>query len=344
MIKDLSWYLATLLVVLMVLFQFVIRLPRKFMIVNAFIAFGVALFIVVKATDYLVDSVSGYADKFKLPRFLVGFVIISITTSFPDLSAGIFAAQAGHGDLILGDVVTSVMVGLALLTAIGAILLKSMPTGRGELSDKLVWLMVGLAVLPLILGLDGSFSRIDGGILLSIFFVYVGSIIVQQVRVANIVERIPFKDIWQDIVVFNMALVAILLASSYMVQSSIHIADTFKVPAFLVGLFLVALGNSAPEIAFQIKSAKSGVMDMGFGNSMGSLIVNTLLVTGTAALARPFTFPFKNFVFSYIYALIVVVVTIFLFKQKAISRKQGFVLLGLFVAFLVANLFFGVGE
>ncbi len=343
MMKDLSWYVATALVVLTLLFQFVIKLPKKFLIVNAFIAFGVALFIVVKATSYLVDSVSEHAAKIKLPGFLVGFVIISVVTSIPDLSAGLFAAQQGHGDLILGDVVTSVMVGMALLTAIGAILLKKMPTGKAELSNKMLVLIVGLAIIPFIFGLDGTFERWEGAVLLLIFFAYFLYMVISQLRVAHLVKQIAFKDAWQDIVVFNLAFVAILLGSGYVVQSAVAIAKHFHIPTFLAGLFLVALGNSAPEIAFQIKTARSGVMDIGFGNAMGSLLVNTLLVTGSAAVMKAFTFPYGSFLFSYIYAIATVIIAIFLYKQKYISWKQGLVMLGLFVVFLGVNAVFGTG-
>ena len=343
MIKDLSWYIATLLVVLTLLFQFVLKLPKNFLVVNAFIAFGVALFIVVKATNYLVDSVDEHAKKFRLPGFLVGFVIISAVTSIPDLSAGLFAAQQGHGDLILGDVVTSVMVGMALLTAIGAILLKKMPTGKAELSNKMLALIVGLAIIPFIFGLDGTFERWEGVVLLLIFFSYLSYMVVTQLRVAHLVKQVPFKDVWQNIIVFNLAFVAILLASGYVVQSAVVIAKQFHIPTFLVGLFLVALGNSAPEIAFQIKTARSGVMDIGFGNAMGSLLVNTLLVTGSAAAVKSFTFPYGSFLFSYIYAIGTVIVAIFLYKQKYISWKQGIAMLGLFVVFLGVNVVFGTG-
>lgn len=342
MLKNLSWYIAVVLVGLLLLLQFVFPLPQKYLVISAFVAFGVAMFIIIKATDYMVDSITAYAHKWRMPSFLVGFVIISTATSFPDLSAGFFAALGGHGDLILGDVVSAVMVDLVLLTAISALILKKIPTGKEEFSGRVVWGLVGLAFLPLVFGRDGYFSRLEGGILLGVFAVYLIIMVIKEVRIAHIAKSIPFRKIWQEMVVFAFALAAILLAAQQVVASATFIAWTFRVPPFIVGLFLVALGTSMPEITFQIKMARKGAVDIGFGNSLGSLIVNTLLVTGLTALVRPFDFPLAGFLFSYVYMMAAVVLVVFLFKKRFLTLRHGFMLLGLFVLFFVVNLIVGV--
>jgi len=343
MVKNLSWYAAFFLVIILLIFTFAVPLPPAFVVVNAFIAFLISIFIIIKSTDYMVDSITDYSKKLRLPTFLVGFAIISAATTFPDLSAGIFAALEGHGDLIMGDVITAIIVDLGLLTAIAALIMRRIPTKKGgELSGTLVWGIVGLAFLPLIFGFNGKFSRIEGIILLSLFAVYLLVIIIKEVRVAHIVKEIAFKKIWRDIFIFAFALTAILLAARWTVESSTFIAERFGIPTFVVGLFLVAAGTSLPEVVFQIKAARSGVIDIGFGNSLGSLLLNSLLVTGAAATVRPFEVPRGSFLFSYGYMMFVVILIVLLFRKKYITWKDGMLILGLFGVFIVINVFLAI--
>ncbi len=342
MMKALSSTVTVFLFICLLVIQYTLPIPSHYALMAAFIFFVFNVIIIIKSTDYMVGSIAQYTDKLRIPAFLVGFVIISATTTFPDISAGFFASLAGHGDLILGDVVMAVMVDIGLLTALAALILRKIPTNKHEMGGIFAWGIVLLMLIPFIFGFDGKFSRFEGIVLILIFGCYTLALVLREVRLSHIVKKIPLKDIWKEIIIFDVALAIILLASRYLVVSATYIAQRFHLSPFIIGLFFVALGTSLPEILFQIKAARSGVIDIGFGNSLGSLLVDTFLVTGIAAVVRPFEFPRFTFLFSYLFMMVVVISVILLFKRRFITWKHGIFILSLFILFLIVNLILGL--
>ena len=115
--------------------------------------------IIIKASDYLVDSIKDYAEKTRIPNFLVGFVIISLATTFPDISMSIFAAMENANGLIIGDMFTQVFIDITVLIGITAIIAKRFSLQSEHLDVRSISLVFVFLLIPLIFSLDGTFSR-----------------------------------------------------------------------------------------------------------------------------------------------------------------------------------------
>lgn len=338
--KNLSWILVGLSIFILLVLQFFIIIPKSLIPLFAVITFALSIFIIAQASNYTIYSIQDYANKTRLPHFLVGFVILAIVTMFPDIFAGVFASQSNQGELIIGDILTGVLVGLMLLVAITAIIAKKVEIKEEEVKGSTPWLILGLALLPLLLFADGQLNRPEAILLLVVFGIYLLFITRKEVQMSHIVKSVAFRSIWQDIIIFGINLSVIILGARWLIISSQILAATFSLSPFVIGFILIAFGNSIPEIMFTVNMARKKVTDMSLGNAFGSVLVNVLLVWGIAALVRPLNFS-HTLILSYVSVwLIMLGMTWMLHKKNYLTRREGIIMLVAYLVFTILNLIF----
>ena len=174
--------------------------------------------------------------------------------------------------------------------------------------------------------------------LLGLYGIYASVNTWKEVRMAHIVKELPLKLIWEDIIVFGLSFGAILLSARWLVISAIGIAKYFQIPELIVGLILIGFGNALPEITFTIKTVRKGILEMGLGNSVGSILVNVLLILGVAAVINPITFSLNSFLYSYGFMIITIILSIGIMKRKEITWKHGIFLITMYLIFLTMNI------
>ena len=335
--KNLSWFLIGISIAAILGMQYLGKVTPGMIPFFAIITFLASIFIIVKSSDYTVYSMEDYSKKTKLPHFLVGFVILSIVTVFPDLFTGIFVSQAGHGEMILGDILTATLIDVVLLIGITAFIIKKVPINEPELKGSTPWLILGLMVLPLLMFIDGKLNQVEAILLLIGFASYLVFMTRRELKVSHIVKSIAFRSIWKDIFIFGINLGALILGARWMTLSAGIIAENFGISPFIIGFIFIAFGNSIAEIVFTTQMARKGESDMSLGNSFGSVLVNILVVWGVAALVRPLEVS-KMFIYSYIALLVVMVGVIWLVqKNNYLTRKHGIILLVVYLLFTVIN-------
>ncbi len=261
--KNWRWILGGVLVIALLTVHFLIPLPPQYNVIKLFLIFAMSIFIMIASSDYLVGSIQDYSEKTRIPHFLVGFVIISLATTVPDISAGIFAALEDAGELIIGDTFSQVFIDITILIGITAIFAKRVSLKEGHLDWKNIFLIFGFLMFPLFFGLDGTFSRWEGATMLGLFLVYMLFNTWKEIRLAHVVKDIAFKKIWEDILVFGLAFATIMMSARWMVISAKEIAHVFSISPFIVGLILLGFCNALPEITFTIKTVRRGITDMG---------------------------------------------------------------------------------
>ena len=318
---------------------------------------ALAIFVLIKSGVFVVRSLSAMARYLGVSEFTISFVLMAFATSFPELAVGLNAALSKSPDLVLGNVIGSNIINLTLILGLivavaGQIKLKD----HEHFSERRIYNFV-LIMAPLVLLIDGTLSQIDGIILLSLFAW-------DMFRVFNLKEflnnkkRTPHPSATDETLeeaveefeetlgnffkYLSMFIVstAILVASSYaIVWSAENISIEIGVPALIIGLFIVGLGTSLPELAFGLRSVKEGTADMSVGGLFGSNALNSTLVLGVTALIYPITVTdgilWTGGIFM---AGSILAAFHFLRTKDYLARKEGFVLIVIFIIFIATEL------
>ena len=207
--------------------------------------------------------------------------------------------------------------------------------------------MAIVGLLPLLLLLDGNLSRIDGVILIMVFIFFLFWLFARKEFFSKIYKKTenPKKDdffaVLKNIAYFLFLVGLLLLAAQGIIRSASFFAEFIGIPLGLVGIFLVGIGTALPEIYFSIQSAKSGHSGMVLGDLMGTIVVNSTLILGLVALIYPIEITdFSPYSLARIFLLISVLFFLFLSRTESrISKKEGFILISLYLLFIFFEIF-----
>ena len=309
--------------------------------VTLIIAFGV----LAKCADLFVDSAVALANRFHIPKVVIGIVLVSLATTAPELSVSLIAAVRGEPEMALGNAIGSVIcnkgLGLALCAIFSAAAIPVIPhvlktAGR---------FFLGVSVLCFLFVIfDLSLSRWEGAVLVILFAGYLVFLYRQHRggRFAEDVDPDAVEDplrlpLPQVLLLFAVGLGGIVIASSFVVTSATTIARSFAIPEAVIALTLVALGTSVPEIATCVTSARKGHGDLAVGNIMGANIMNICWVAGASSLANALVLTRKEVMFMFPAMFVVAGTTLVALRMGyRLTRRKGFLLLGLYVAYLVS--------
>lgn len=310
--------------------------------VYVLLVLGFAL--LIKGADFFVDGASNIARLLRVSPMLIGLTIVAFGTSAPEAMVSIIAALDGRGDVALGNVVGSNIFNITLVVGIAAFLypLKvQTETIKKEIPFTLISSIV-LLVLMSDVALQGlaanSITRSDGLIFLlffSIFMYYVIEIALKNRKQEAEDVETPENLKWGKNIAFSvLGLIAIILGGQLVVENATEIAFTLGMSETLVGLTIVAIGTSLPELATSITAALKKESEIALGNIVGSNIFNILFVLGASSVITPLSFDGK--VFIDIYILIVLTVVLLLFSRTGfrIGKREGILLVLFYVAYL----------
>lgn len=255
------------------------------------------LILLVVGAEFLVKGASSVAAILQVPPLIIGLTIVAYGTSAPEMSVSILSSLAGQGDIAVGNAVGSNICNILLVLGLSAVVTPLAVTRQVIRSD--VPIMIGVSVLLFMFGLDGKLSRVDGSILFLGGIVYTLSLIYQSRRHPNNTVEDEFADeysfsgtsstvLWLKNIVFIFGGLGLLvLGSRWLVDSSVAIARALGVSELLIGLTIIALGTSLPELATSIVASIRGERDIAVGNVLGSNIFNILAVLGIAGIVSP---------------------------------------------------------
>ncbi|MFA5141633.1 MAG: sodium:calcium antiporter [Candidatus Woesearchaeota archaeon] len=334
---GLSWYIMGSALFMLLVLEFTFgAFTGMTQLFKLFVIAAITLFVIIQSANYAVGAISSYAKTTGISDYLIGFLVVSIGTTFPDISTSIFASIANQGSLVLGEVLGASIFSLTFVLGFMAIIGGKVKIDKSI--QKTLALILTLSMFAIMLGIDGIYSRVDGFVLLTIFLIYVFIMVWKEGQTGKLKKSVPFKFLWTDIVVFGGALSALLLSARWLVITSSQIAEILEVPSFFIGLVLVAIGNTVPEFLVSIKALLEGAMDISIGNLVGSIILNFYLVLGIAAAVAPIYVEYYSFMIS-AWLLLFLLATVLVFSsRKAINRWQGFFYLLAYVIFVYAQI------
>lgn len=254
-----------------------------------FLWFGLGLVILVAGAEILVRGASSLGARLGLSHLVIGLTIVAYGTSAPEMAVAVSAAAGGDTDMALGNVVGSNLFNVLVILGIAALVRPQLVSRR--LVKLEVPVMIGLSVLVTVLALNGSISRIQGGVLLAAALLWTGWLVLRgRTAPEPDTEDAPGAGHLRPLPALGITAVGLgllVLGSRLMVDSAVRVATDLGVSSLVVGLTLVAAGTSLPELATSLVATRRGQLDIAVGNVVGSNVFNLTAVLGPAALLAP---------------------------------------------------------
>jgi len=318
-------------------------------------AIVVGLVLLVWSADRFVDGAVGVAQFFGMSTFLIGMVIVGFGTSAPEMVVSILSALNDTPQLALGNAYGSNIANIALILGVTALIIPVVVQKQAMSRD--IPILIAMTALTVILLMDGNVSRMDGIIVLASFVAIMTFNILSELRQKHKRKKSADKNeelesesnekvsIVKSSLLLLVGLVLLIVSSRMLVWGAVNVAQALGVSDLLIGLTIVAVGTSLPELASSIAAARRGENDLAVGNVIGSNIFNTLVVVGLASVIAPIQAADPEVMSRDVPIMSALTLLLFLmcipFKKKNGKRVSGFGRIGgafflsLYIAYLV---------
>ena len=285
----------------------------------------------IKGADVFVESASNIAKKFGIPSIVVGLTIVAMGTSAPEFSVSVQSALAGMNDMSIANVVGSNIFNLLVVLGLSSVVNK---LKIDNYKDVITMFIVGLIML--VCSADGLLNGFDGILLLTVFVGYIFGLIMKAYKEKQ-KEEIEEKNrpIFITICLGLIGLIAIVWGGDLVVNSASVIAQQLGMSENLIGLTVVAIGTSLPELVTSIVATKKGEVDIAIGNVVGSNIFNMLLILGAASVINPMSvsyFAFLDLLFVIGAMFVFIMLT---YKDKTLSKAKGIPLVIMYTVYII---------
>jgi cation:H+ antiporter len=304
----------------------------------------VGFVVLVLGADWLVDGASGLAKRMNVPDLVIGLTIVAFGTSAPELVVNIVSSIEGSSQIALTNILGSNIINVLIILGVSATIYPIASQRSSRRFDIPMSILAGLAILVLgtecfgLMGSDWVVSRLDGIILLCIFALFMYHSVREAKRGQNAGgnEYKPMK-IWKAITLILVGIGFLVGGGELIVRAAVAIAEAWGVPEAVVGVTIVALGTSLPELATSAVAAFKHNSDLAIGNVIGSNIFNVFFVLGVSAVIRPLPAYNHLLVDSACAAGCCALVWLFVCtnKRHEIKRWQGVLLLACYAVYLV---------
>jgi len=300
--------------------------------------FLLSAIILSRSAALLIKTLQKISTYLRLSQFVVGFIIMAVATSLPELLVGVTSALAGEPTLALGTVLGSNIANLTLVIGLAAVSARGIRI-EPRTSDRDIFYMTISACAPIILLWDGVLSRTEGVALLLFFAIYMYRLMTEGEQYTKKYKHNHHNAVTVAKLLARFAVGATFLIGSahILVQNSIALASDFNLPLVLVGLFVVAIGTSLPELAFSIPALIKRQSGMVFGNILGSVATNATLILGVTAVIRPIQITHHSLfiVSSFFLTAVLAIFILFIRSHRKLSWMEGLGLVFIYILFII---------
>lgn len=288
----------------------------------------------IKGSDFFVDGASSIASILKVPTIIVGLTIVAFGTSAPEAAVSITSSLTGNNAMAVSNVIGSNMFNILMVIGIAA-LLSDLLMEKSVLNKDLPFLVLITVLLCVFIFLGGDISNVEGIILLIILIAYVAYLIVGALKsgTSNTIDK-PKLTLPKSIIFIIVGLLGIILGGDLVVNSASDIAIALGMSETLVGLTIVAIGTSLPELVTSITALKKGENQLVIGNVIGSNIFNILFVLGASSAISAIPISSNMIIDTIIMVAVTVLCFIFGKTQEKYDKKEGIILIALFLAYM----------
>ena len=311
----------------------------------SFLILIIGFALLIKGADVFVEGASSIAKKFNVPSMIIGLTIVAMGTSAPEAAVSITSSLAGQNDMSVANVVGSNFFNILVVLGVSSIIAK-LPVQKETIKKDTPFLIL-VSGLLLIFGINFKLGRIEGIALLALFTYFLVNTIKSakmatdstssetgETAIAIETESSSQISLPKTILISLVGIVGIVVGGDMVVNSATSIATSFGMSANLVGLTIVAVGTSLPEFVTSIVAIKKGETEIAIGNVIGSNLFNILLVLGLAATINPIAMSMSAFIDIVFMVLITLLLYMFMKKDNSLVKKQGIILVVLYIAYM----------
>lgn len=330
-----------------------------------FLILVVSMIALIKGSDLFIDSSANLAKKFNISEFIIGLTLVAIGTSIPELASSISASLAGSQGIILGNVIGSNIANICLVIGLGAFLYGIKTNENIVFRDGLIVLFT--TALFYVLIFDGNLNLVEAIFMLILYGAYVLFTFEFQEQRAHFRDFVryffgfkylitiksrlftrnknkekiqeAFKEgVIKDVLLAVIGLIILVVGAKYLILESVFFANLFGIPEMFIGLSIIALGTSIPELSVSLAAIKKGFGDIALGNIIGSNIANILLILSVSKFIGPVA---GTGIFFSITTLLLITLFFFILMRTnyKITKMNGLTLMIIYVIFLIISFF-----
>ncbi|MBR3666965.1 MAG: calcium/sodium antiporter [Ruminococcus sp.] len=297
----------------------------------------VGFVLLIKGADFFVDGSSAVAKRLKVPSLIIGMTIVAMGTSLPETSVSVSASLLGKNDLAISNAVGSNIFNLMVVCGVCAVLCP-MAVSKDTLKKDIPFSVLAAGVLLVLGAFTGIVQRWGGIILLALFAVFLYMMIssAKKARAAGeAAEEDEYKimPVWKCLLCIVGGGAAIAAGGKMVVDGASDIARSFGISDNIIGMTIVALGTSLPELVTSVVAARKGEIDMALGNVVGSNIFNILFVLGIAATISPMAYTMQNTIDAAVLIAMTIMVLLLCMPKKKMLRWHGALMLAVYAGY-----------
>jgi len=297
--------------------------------------FIIALFVVIKSSEYCIRYSSRIAKTFHLSEFIVSFLIIAIISTFPEASIAILSALQGDPSFGMGALLGSNVADLTLVFGIVVLFSYKGIRIKSEIVKRDFSYLL-LLLFPILLGLDGRFTRMDGLILILGGFFFFLTLSLESKMFHRKFESLRDPSLVKNSSLMLLAIAALLVSAHFTMKYGTLFAYDLNVPPLLIGLTMVSVGTCLPELLYSLRAVSTKHDELALGDLLGTVIMDATIVLGIVVLISPFTFnPALIYVTGFAMFFAGLMVVSFIRYGKIITKKEGILLLFCYLAFVI---------
>ena len=289
------------------------------------------LFLLIKGADIFVGGASSIAAKLRVPSLIIGLTVVSFGTSAPEAAISISASASGGSAISLGNIIGSNFFNLLAVIGITALIIPLNADEEVIRRDMPINILASGALIVIIL--DGVIYWYESLILLAALAWYLFAVIRRAIKHPTQKEKRQEYSLFVSIIMSLSGLISVVLGGDTVVENAKIIAKNFGMSEALIGLTVVALGTSLPELVTSIVAAKKGEAGIAVGNAVGSCLFNILFITGISGIIKPLKVESELITDACILTIISALIYLFAAKEKNIGKAEGAVCVTLYAAY-----------
>ena len=322
---------------------------------GSLLLFAVGVILLIKGGDWFVDSAVGVAKRFRVPEIIIGATVVSIGTTLPEVMVSVTAAVNNNGAIAYGNAIGSIICNTALIAAL-TIAIRPAPVDRKTLITPVLFFFASAAIYVVAAYAFGRFDRWLGIVMLAVFAIYMTLTIRKgfqnKVESHNEETEAAGGSLLKNLLVLALSAALIAVGADMLEGSSVSLATMAGIPTKVVGVTVVALCTSLPELVTAVTALMKGHGALSLGNIIGANIFNLVLVSGAAVSISPFVVPEGSKLMGIntsqlieipLMVAVMALMTLPALKKGKLGRWQGVSLLGIYAAFVTLQVLIAVG-
>lgn len=296
-----------------------------------FILLLVGFVLLIKGADYFVEGSSSLAKIFKIPAVIIGLTIVAMGTSAPEASVSLNAALAGNNDIAISNVVGSNIFNSMVVVGVCAFL-KSFVVDK-DISNRDLPINLFISIVLAFMIFDGTLSRVEGIVLFIGILIYIGIMVMSALKNRSEGEDFEQLPLWKSVLFIICGLATVIFGGDMVVDSASAIALMFGLSQNFIGLTIIAIGTSLPELVTSVVATRKGESGLALGNAVGSNIFNILFILGMSASISPLHVAGESIIDAFILIAIAVLLLVFAKTKGKMEKKEGFFCILVYIVF-----------